>query len=83
MNPETPPLRTPLCRFHQLRLQLCTHVINFRLRLQLFENGVIDDELQITIIIETFSGHHYYYITQKRATLAFLRACSGGSRFER
>ena len=47
-----------LYRFHQLqlRLQLRTPVINFRSRLQLFENGVIDDKLQITIIIETFSG---------------------------
>ena len=45
-----------LYRFHRLQLQLRTHVINFRLRLQLFENGVIDYTLQITIIIETFSA---------------------------
>ena len=49
-----------LYRLHRLllRLQLRTHVINLRLRLQLFENGVIDYVLQITIIIETFSGAH-------------------------
>ena len=46
-----------LYRFH--RLQLRTHVINFPLRLQLFENSVIDYKLQITIIIETFSGGKY------------------------
>ena len=44
-----------LYQFH--RLQLRTHVINFRLRLQLFENGVIDYKLQIMIISETFLGN--------------------------
>ena len=35
----------PLYRFHQLQLR--THVINFRLRLQLFENGEIDYKLRL------------------------------------
>ena len=46
-----------LYRFH--RLQLRTHVINFKLRLQLLENGVIDYKLQITITIETFSEYSH------------------------
>ena len=46
LTPTTSPVRTPQR----------THGINFRLRLQLFENGVIDYKLQITITIETFSG---------------------------
>ena len=46
--------RSDMVRLHRFhRLQLRTHVVNFRLRLQLLENGVIDYILPITI--ETFS----------------------------
>ena len=45
--------------FH--RLQLRTHVINFRLRLQLFENGVIDYKLQLRLQSRPLSFSYYMH----------------------
>ena len=65
-----------LYRFHGLQLR--THVINFRLRLQLFENGVIDYKLQITIKIAITAS---FWSPCGRHNKLNLRACSPYSLF--